>query len=330
VQNSVEDQQALEFYNRLWHRFCQQLRNRLPKVEFTQEQVVALTKFAGRYRWQINEAFGTKVEALEVRGGLLFSDLPAHIVLRGIAEAVRVLAEHPENSKMESVERTVVKNSVIRTIDEYLTILDEWLSHAEPRQLLIMLLHTSQPTAEKLIDRITFEQAYKVLWLHIAAVTGRKYFSYKPPPGQEPKNALDWLARRLYKRISSELQKEPGLFFWTTDRPYPAKNGSGEPLNLANPLNAQIIQKWDREMNKHGRLKGDQHAKGRIATPGRISDSLPESTKAVRRYLQEDIPATITPNGKGGVDIKVTDEGILASIEAVAGKKPGRRSKHPL
>ena len=197
---------------------------------------------------------------------------------------------------------------------------------------MLLLLCVPQPTAEQLIDCMTLDQARGVFQLHVTAATGRRYFSYKPPPDPTPKNYLDWLAIRLYDRIKSllgdSLRQGDALFFWVSDRPVTVKNTGGELINYADPVNATVIETWDREMNKHGHLKDDRKAKGRIASAGRIADSLSPSAKEIRRYLKEDVPVKLTPDGKGGVHIEVTDDGILASIDAVAGQKPGRKPKH--
>jgi hypothetical protein len=220
----------------------------------------------------------------------------------------------------------------VRTaIDEYQAALDEWVDQANSLELLLLLLSVPQPTAEQLIGRLTYKQAYETLALHVAAVTERRYFSYRPPPDQTPKNYLDWLALCLHGRIrdllGDSLGQNDALFFWWSDRSIPAKNKDGEPINFADALNAKVIELWDREMNKHGHLKDDPKAKGRIASAGRIADPLSPSAKEIRRYLNEDVPVKLTPDGKGGVYIEVTDDGILASIETVERQKPGRKPK---
>jgi hypothetical protein len=312
-------------FDQLWQQFSDKLRAQLPKEKVTAEQLPRLTRLASRYASEIAEAF-------EKKGGYPPPNTTKYIVLVAMARFDSALKNAPASLESEHMRRSVVKKHVRAVIDEYLVALDEWVSQATSLELLLLLLSIPQPAAEQLMGRLSYNQAYETLALHLATVTGRRHFSYRPLHDQTPKNYLDWVALRLYDRIKGllghSLEQDGALFFWWSDRPIPAKNKDGQPINFADPLNAKIIEKWDREMNKHGRLKDDSWAKGRIASAGRIADSLSPSAKEIRRYLKEDVPVKLSPNDKGGVYIELTDDSILASIEAVEGQKPGRKPKH--
>jgi hypothetical protein len=311
--------------DQLWQQFSDKLYARLPKANVTAERLPRLRRLANKYSSEIAEVFKKK-------DGYPPANTTEYIVLLAMARFDSALKNAPTTFESEEMRRSAVKKLVSAVIDEYQLALDKWVSQANSLELLLLLLSVPQSKAQQLIDHLSYKQAYETLALHIAVVTGRRYFSYKPPPEKTPKNYLEWLALCLHGRIrdlvGDSLGQNDALFFWWSDRTIPAKNKDGEPINFADALNAKVIELWDREMNKHGHLKDDSKAKGRIASAGRIGDSLSPSAKEIRRYLNEDVPVKLTPVDNGGVYIEVTDDGILASIEAVEGQKPGRKPKH--
>jgi hypothetical protein len=156
-----------------------QLHARLPKANVTAEQLPRLNRLADKYSSEIADAF-------EKKGGYPPPNTTRYIVLLAMARFDSALKRYPANLESEQMRRSGVKRYVRTVIDEYQVALDEWVDEANSPELLLLLLSVPRPTAEQLIGRLTYKQAYETLALHVAAVTGRRYF-YRPPPGQTPK-----------------------------------------------------------------------------------------------------------------------------------------------
>lgn len=195
---------------------------------------------------------------------------------------------------------------------------------------LLFVAFTKQPEqAAQLMYFSTFEQAEEMLGIFIAARSGGRSAFYHWSK-DAPRDYLDWLTRHLFLRYAEDPRVKEGAegparqgtkVLIPLSRPVRKASGrAGKPVDYMAPINAQILARLEREINKHVRPVGD-HGLGSIARKTRRDRS------TIRRYLSEDLLLKVTPDGKGGVYTELVPETFYRSMECAIGRKPGPKPK---
>lgn len=251
--------------------------------------------------------------------------------LTAILEGVRrVLDSYAENRKKPAGEQA--KAYVSETLTEFREQRIARVRELTPAELLSAVLKVPRPNAAVILEHLTSEQQRDLLWL-LQKRAGGKRLIFSPGDlslEHEPDDGERWLMWYIARLIVTA-PEVMGCFSDDSPRPTIVVLGeggrpnltdtAGQPLNLAGPQLAHLFMTLANESNKYGHQIKDPESVSRIAR------SLDVSRARVNRWLKEDPPIELAPDGKGGVNIRSTLGDMLRSIEIAKGRKRGPRPK---
>lgn len=320
---SLSQTELNQYLKRLERQINQKMRARLPKLELTQDQIAKLAQLARGYAADITEVFNRKEfhpHASVVR----------YICLKGTNEAVLLIDKYPAVSKTKEGRRGAVVARIEEGIDEVTKTFDAAFYDLTGEELLFCVLTKPAEQAARLIDFSTLEQVGEMMRLLVTARSGGRSAYYRLPKG-DPRDGLDWLLQRLFVRYAqdpkvkerAEAMTRQGTKVLIPIRHMPRKASSrgGKSIDYTAPIDAHIIERLGREINKHIRPVKDHGISS-------IARSLGKDRSTIRRYLSEDLLLELTPDGKGAVDICFPPETVFRSIETATPEKPGPKPKN--
>ncbi len=302
--------QALKFW-RIWKDLQEERQpEHWTSADVDRAKAEAVKKIAELCAVEISEAFNdsawTRMTVDGIRG----------VAYSGTYRAMQTVADEHQRSISQQV-----KFCVTQVFEE---LKEQWigsLRSLKAEELLTGLQKASREDAVAVIVCLTDQQRSDLAALLHDQINDDLVILLDT--ASEPIDKRMWLFRYLYLSdlLRSEVGPEVGRFVFTVRRGAIPTNRRGEIVMPLGPMYAKVFEAQKREMNKLGMLPKNPGTK-------KIAESLKADHSSVTRWLKEDLPLKLEPDGNGGVHYTFNLSTIQRCIEITAGKKRGPKSKN--
>ena len=246
----------------------------------------------------------------------------ARVIRAGIS---RALYEKLENQEADIV--TLIRNSVAQELADRRDEGIKKLRGRKATEILPDLLETTRRNpydAAVCADRLTNDQRSDLKVLLHDQLSDRLVIRIRM--NQEPNEPRMWLYWYLYHSefaLPENRHKMGGIprDLLATRRGAVRANKSGGFITPLGPMYAKAFEKLTSELNRLGRGPKNLGV-------NKIAESLGVSHDTATRWLREDVPVRLEPDGNGGVHYTFNMDTIQRSLEITAGKKRGPKRKN--
>lgn len=245
------------------------------------------------------------------------------VIQMGITRAVHAALKHKDRSVGDLV-RLEVASELTRCRDDRIAVFRDLPAREILPRLLVGLRDGLHENMAVHMDHLTLVQRsdLKVL-LHDQLSDKAVIYIRMDQEPEEPHAWLFWYLHHSEFALPENKRKIGGIprDVIVTRRGAVRANKRGGIIMPLGPMYARVFEKQKSELNRLRR---------RPKNPGvnKIAESLEVSHDTVTRWLKEDVPVNLEPDGNGGVHYTFNLDTIQRCIEITAGKKRGPKSKN--
>jgi hypothetical protein len=246
----------------------------------------------------------------------------ASVLRKGISRALQAKLNN-EESDIVTLIRTSVAQELAERRDERVERLRSQKAQNILSGLLDLARHNQHDNAAIFMNHLTGSQRSDLAALLFDRLTDDPTIYIRMD--REPQEPERWLLWYIYHSdFSPEKRQKMGdipRHLIATRRGVVPQNKRGGFVMPLGPMYAKVFDRQKREMNKLGMLPKNPGVK-------KIAEGLDADHSAVSRWLKEDLPLTLEPDGKGGVYYNFNLKTINRCIELVRGGKRGPKPKN--